>query len=102
MKIDVKKAEGLKFENVEAREAEVQDMLNAQRASGKTEGIDYTIALFSEICLFDGKKLTVEDLRKLSMSDFLELQNGLMDGGIMGSTEQLSALLEKLGLNIQQ
>ena len=59
MKVTVKKSEDHpKFENIEAREALVEDMLNAQRASGESEGVGFNMALAAEICTFDGKKLT--------------------------------------------
>ena len=103
MKVTVKKSEGLlKFENVEAREALVEDMLNAQRASGETDGIGFNMALMGEICTFDGKKLTFEDLRKLPATDFLSVQIELSSQGALGSKELLSYLQEKLGLNTQQ
>lgn len=92
----------LKFENVVARKAEVQDMLTAQRVSASNEGIEFTLGVIAECCLFDGKKLTVEDLRKISFEDFLALQEELMAGGLMGSEEQLYSSLGKLGLNMEQ
>ena len=101
MKVTVKPAENpLKFENIEAREALVQDMLNAQRASGESEGVAFNTALAAEICTFDGKKLTFEDLTKMKASDFLSLQLDLTSLGALGSKELLSSLAEKLGLNI--
>ena len=100
MKVTVKKNEkSLKFKDVEAREAVVEDMLNAQRASGEVEGVGFNMAIVAEICTFDGKKLTMEDLRKMPATDFLQLQTELMLGGAMGSEELLSSLQEKLGLN---
>lgn len=100
MKVSLKKADNpLSFENVEAREALVEDMLNAQRASGENEGIGFNMALAAEICTFDGKKLTFEDLHKMKASDFLSLQLDLTALGAMGSKELLLSLAEKLGLN---
>ncbi len=97
MKITVKKQENpLRFENIEAREALVEDMLAAQRISGESEGIGFNMALTAEICLFDGKKLTYEDVRKITASDFLSLQLELADQGALGSKELLSYLQEKL------
>ena len=100
MKVTVKKQEhSLKFENVEARESLVEDMLNAQRASGEMEGIGFSMGLIAEICTFDGKKLTIEDLRKMPATDFLSLQTELMSAGALGSQELLLSLAEKLGLD---
>lgn len=93
MKVTVKPAENpLKFENIEAREALVQDMLNAQRASGEPEGVAFNTALAAEICTFDGKKLTFEDLAQMKASDFLSLQLELTIQGALGSKELLSSL----------
>lgn len=103
MKVTVKKNENpLKFENIEAREALVEDMLNAQRASGESEGVGFNMALMAEICTFDGKKLTYEDLRQMPASDFLSLQIELTSLGALGSKELLSFLQEKLGLNTKK
>lgn len=103
MKVTVKKQENpLRFENVEAREALVEDMLNAQRSSGELEGVAFSMGLIAEICTFDGKKLTMEDIRKMPATDFLSLQTELMLAGAMGSRELLSSLQEKLGLDMQK
>ena len=100
MKVTVKPAENpLKFENIEAREALIGDMLNAQRASGESEGVGFNSALAAEICTFDGKKLTFEDLKEMKASDFLSLQLELTTQGALGSKELLSSLAEKLGLS---
>lgn len=103
MKVTVNKAENpLSFENIEAREALVEDMLNAQRASGESEGVGFNMALAAEICTFDGKKLTFEDIRKMKATDFLSLQLELSSQGALGSKELLSYLQEKLGLTTKQ
>ena len=99
MKVTVQKQENpLKFENIEAREALVGDMLIAQRISDAGEGPAFNAALMAQICTFDGKKLTFEDLQKMRASDFLSLQVDLTAQGAMGSKELLSFLAEKLGL----
>ena len=93
MKVTVIPAEKpLSFENIEAREALVEDMLNAQRASGESEGVGFNMALAAEICTFDGQKKTFEDLRKMRASDFLSLQLELTIQGALGSKELLSSL----------
>ncbi len=100
MKITVKKSEDLlTFKKVEAREALVEDMLNAYRVSNEMEGPGFNCALISQICTFDGKKLTYEDVQKMASGDFLELQLELTSQGALGSQEQLSSLLEKLDLS---
>lgn len=99
MKVTVKKQENsLTFENIEAREALVEDMLNAQRVSGEAEGAAFNAALVAEICTFDGKKLTWEDVQKMRASDFLSLQLELAEQGALGSKELLLYLQEKLAL----
>ncbi len=100
MKITVKKNENpLSFKEVEAREALVEDMINAHRISGETEGPAFNCALVASICTFDGKKVTAEDLAKMNSGDFLGLQLELTSQGALGSQELLSSLFEKLGLN---
>jgi len=97
MKVTITKTENpLTFDNVEAREATVQDMMNAQRASGEAEGPAFNAALTAEICTFDGKKLTFEDLAKMRATDFLSLYLELTIEGALGSKELLSSLQEML------
>jgi len=103
MKITVNKTEKhLTFENIEAREALVEDMLNAQRASGESEGVAFNMALTAEICTFDGQKKTFEDLRKMRASDFLSLQLELTVQGALGSKELLSSLQTLLDSTTKQ
>lgn len=103
MKVTVTFAEKpLSFENVEAREALVEDMLNAQRASGESEGVGFNMALAAEICTFDGQKKTFEDLRKMRASDFLSLQLELTIQGALGSKELLSSLQTLLASTTKQ
>jgi methyl coenzyme M reductase alpha subunit len=85
----------LHFTNVVARKVEAGDMLTAQRISGANEGNAFTLAIIAQVCTFDGKKLTYEDLQHLPFEDFLELQSQLMDLQWMGSKEQLSSFVEK-------
>lgn len=85
----------LQFTNVTARKVEAGDMLTAQRISGANEGNAFTLAIIAQVCTFDGKKLTYEDLQHLPFEDFLELQSQLMDLQWMGSPEQLSSFVEK-------
>jgi hypothetical protein len=103
MKVKVTPVEKpLVFEHIEAREALVEDMLNAQRASGESEGIAFNMALAAEICTFDGQKKTFEDLRKMRASDFLSLQLELTIQGALGSKELLSSLQTLLASTTKQ
>lgn len=63
----------LNIQNVQMQEVSVQDEMIAAQISGATEGYSFMLALLAQICIFDGKKLTMEDLRHLKSSDFLEL-----------------------------
>jgi hypothetical protein len=86
------------FKNVTYREVVFEDMITAQRVCGKAEGNEFTMAIVAQVCEFDGKKATYEDLQRMRWGDFLELQGHIMDSDWMGSKEQLSSSLEKLGL----
>ena len=86
------------FKELSYREVTFEDMLAAQRISGENDGNAFKLAIVAQTCEFDGKKATYEDLQKLRWSDFLELQGLLTDCDWMGSQEQLSYSLGKLGL----
>jgi len=74
MKITRKSAaDALVFAEVEFREPTVADMLQAERLAGKGEGIEYLVALVSLVATFDGRQLVPEDLRRMSLPDFLQL-----------------------------
>lgn len=60
-------------ENVELREPLVEDLIAAERISGKLDGVEFTTALISQIGTFDGANLPPEELRRLSSKDFLAL-----------------------------
>lgn len=101
-KYQIKKAETaakhFEFKELSYREVTFEDMLQAQRISGENDGNAFKLAIVAQTCEFDGKKATYEDLQKLRWSDFLELQGLLTDCDWMGSPEQLSYSLGKLGL----
>lgn len=77
MKIIRKEAESLKFKEVEVREATVGDLIQAERAAGKADGVVFMTALIAQVALFDGKKLPFEELNKLSVADLTELGNAV-------------------------
>lgn len=85
MKITKKQVDYLKFDEVEIREANVGDLVQAERIAGKTEGMTFVVALISQVATFDGKQLPPEELYKLSATDLAELGNAvaptLEDGG---------------------
>lgn len=100
-KYTIKKKEetvGFQFKELSYREVVFEDMIAAQRISGESEGNQFNLAIVAQTCEFDGKKATYEDLQKLKWADFLELRSLLTDCDWMGSAEQLSYSLGKLGL----
>jgi len=81
-----------RFELVEVREPTAGDLVAAERICGEQAGsTEIALALISQICTFDGRKLPPEELRGLRLEDFSELASGL------GSSLAAAGLLE-LGL----
>lgn len=90
MKITIEKnADKLSVKNVTVREPLVEDFLEAQKYENNTQ---MSMALVSQICTFDGKKFTLEEIEKLPLATFLELSTELAATGLLGSPEQLSSL----------
>ena len=90
MKITIEKStDKLEIKNVTVREPLVEDFLEAQKYEDQTK---MSLALISQICTFDGKKLTMEELEKLPLATFLELSTELASTGLVGSAELLSSL----------
>lgn len=77
MKVTKKQNDLLHFEEVEVREANVGDLVQAERIAGKAEGMAFIVALISQVATFDGKKLPAEELYKLSAADLAELGNAV-------------------------
>lgn len=73
----VKDEKFLRFENVEMKECGVEDEEKAFKIAGVAEGYDFQLALLAQLCTFDGKKYVMEDLRKMSRADFLDLVRAL-------------------------
>lgn len=73
MKVTKKSGNSVTFKEVELREALVADMLAAERISGKAEGYEFSLALLSQIGTFDGQALPPDELRRLSVKDFLAI-----------------------------
>ncbi|MEG0518321.1 MAG: phage tail assembly protein [Bacteroidales bacterium] len=87
MKTKIIKTENtLKVNEVTLREPLAEDILEAQKFAGDGDAA-VTLALLSQICQFDGKRLTVEDLRKMPMRDFLGLSSALEATGWMASQQ---------------
>lgn len=67
----------LKFENVEIDELTVEDEEKAVTIANAESGYNFMLALLSIACTFDGQKYPMEDLKRLSRSDFLQLMQAL-------------------------
>ncbi|MDR0509703.1 MAG: hypothetical protein LBH06_01250 [Rikenellaceae bacterium] len=92
MKITIKRSEAQGFEHIEVREPLVSDMVEAKKHGDE---ISIASALISQICTFDGKQITMEDVQRLPLTVFLDLQLELTQAGLLGSDETLSLLSGK-------
>lgn len=88
MKITKEKNELKSYKDVKIRKPKVGDYILAERIAGNNDGIKYSVALISQICIFDGEKLPPEEIEKMDGIDFLELSNALMDYGFETSENQ--------------
>lgn len=91
MRITVLRGDKSEFNNVEIREPVMQDVINAERITGRTDGVEFQLALLSQCGTFDGRTLPPEDLRGLSMKDFLSISTELL------GTDMRDLLKELLG-----
>lgn len=83
------------IKQVVVNEMTVQNMVDASRLASTQDGPAFMAALLSQICVFDGKKLTYEEVTGLPAAVFLELSAALATSGMLPSEEQLSTLSEK-------
>jgi hypothetical protein len=83
--------------SVDVRPPLVEDLINAERISGKIEGVEFTTALISQVTTFDGQAQPPEELRRLSSKDFLSLSAELDDLGVETSQLASSILSGKEG-----
>lgn len=93
IKISKTKQDHLTPAIVEVRIPLMEDLLEANKFTNPTE---ISASLVSQICTFDGKSITMEDVMKLPISDFLELTTELSNIGYLGSPKVLSTLSEKV------
>ncbi|NTU68926.1 MAG: phage tail assembly protein [Chlorobiaceae bacterium] len=77
MKITTKKTDTRTFEEVELRTPITDDLIKAKRIAGEDTGLEFMVAVLSQIGTFDGAKLPPEELRKMSAADLVELGNAL-------------------------
>ena len=73
MKIEFKKRTAPSFKRIEIEEPTVQDIARAEMLTGRTEGIDFIVALISQIATFDGRKIEYEELRNYPLSFFSQI-----------------------------
>lgn len=94
MKIKVNKLKtGKDIREVVINEASVQDIIEASRVSNANEGMMFMTALVAQICTFDGKPYTYEEVKELPANVFLELMAGLAESGVLPSDGLHSSLL---------
>jgi hypothetical protein len=89
MKITRKENEYIEVKNVEIREPLVGDFIKAEMIAGKSEGLQFALALLSVIVTFDGKRLDIDDIKKLRGRDFLELVKESSNFGMEELAKQL-------------
>lgn len=81
--------------NVEVRDPLVEDLIEAERMTGKNQGFEFLIAVIARCCTFDGKTLFPDELRKLPSADFLAISESLALVDMKTSPKELSILSEK-------
>ncbi len=96
MEIKINKGKGKgSFKQIVVNEITVQSMVDASRLSSASDGPAFMAALLSQVCVFDGKQLTYEEVKDLSASVFLELLAALATSDMLPSEELLSTLSGK-------
>ncbi len=103
MKITKKsKPDVLVVENVEIVEPTVEELIQAERISGKSTGFEFLAAVLSQTGTFDGKPRVPEDLKRLSSKDFLTLvgELGLADTETLPNGSSTSSGKEGSGTSV--
>jgi len=83
------------IKQVVVNEMTVQNMVDASRLASASDGPAFMAALLSQICVFDGKQLTYEEVTDLPAAVFLELSAALVTSGMLPSEGLLSTLSGK-------
>jgi len=83
--------------DVTVREPLVEDMIVAERISGKTQGFEFLAALMSQTATFDGVRVPIEDVRRLSSTDFLSIAAELDIADVTALPSELSTSSGKDG-----
>lgn len=90
LNITVKKPDNqLRPKEVEIIEPLMENVILAERITGKTDGVEFQLALLSQLGTFDGEKLPPEELRRLSMKDFLSIASELLGTDIAALLKEL-------------
>lgn len=95
MKVTKVESKSFKPEAVEIREPLVDDLIAAERISGKSQGFEFLSAVASQVCTFDGVKQPPEEVRRLSSKDFLSLADELDIADVQTLPSAPSTLSEK-------
>ena len=75
------------FDKVEMTETCVEDFIQAERMAGRPDGYEFSLAVMSVSCKFDGVGQPPEELRKMRSSDFLELSTAI-NGAVAAPTTE--------------
>jgi len=92
MKITLKKNDqAARYENVEIIEPLTKDSIAAMRVAGDVgsggNNLNFVAALIARSCLFDGKKLTYEEVLNLPSNDFIAISMELGNSGFLQTPE---------------
>lgn len=79
------------FNEIKIRKPVVKDLVVAERIAGSMEGLNYALALISQVATFDGEKLPPEEIHNMGTEDFLQLSEALMKLGLGDLAKQLSS-----------
>lgn len=90
MKIIKKDTIQKEYQEIEIREPLVKDLIQAERIAGSANGIQYAVALVSQIATFDGQLLPPEELESLTANVFLDLSKNLTEFGLGDLAKELS------------
>lgn len=79
--------------SVDVRDCLVDDLINAERITGKSTGFEFLAAVAASACVFDGQKVPPEDVKRLRSADFLDLSDALGLNGQVATSPDMSSIL---------
>ncbi|MGE4402850.1 MAG: hypothetical protein AB7F61_14340 [Desulfobulbus sp.] len=91
MKITKKEITVRAFAEAEVQAVTVNDMIQAERVTGKGEGIAFIAAVIANATTFDGKKQPMEVVAEISAADFFDLLEATGLGALKASLPESSA-----------